>query len=324
MKHADARASALMRLLQFFIRRETVTRTMPSPDSALKDFFKNNETFAALFNGFFFDNETIIKAAELEPDDTAYAESLKIHNGKQKYKVEKVNKYRDNIRRTKLGYLVILGIEDQSKVHYSMPIRKMLYDALEYSSELSTIGNNQNKTEWTVDERLSGIKKDTKITPIVTVVFYTGEDPWDGPNSLHAMMNMDDKISPFVPDYPLYVIDIGHDEDLSFNNKTLDELRLVLHSIYSYTADTDTSIVDNSTLALAGILSGDANLYYTAVDSKGGEQPLCRALAERDEKLLAAERERTNALIAEKNQMLAEKDNEILKLKAELEKLKNK
>lgn len=309
---------------EFFIRRETVTRTMPSPDSALKDFFKNNETFAALFNGFFFDNETIIKAAELEPDDTAYAESIKIHNGKQKYKVEKVNKYRDNIRRTKLGYLVILGIEDQSKVHYSMPIRKMLYDALEYSSELSTIGNNQDKTEWTVDERLSGIKKDTKITPIVTVVFYTGEDSWDGPNSLHAMMNMDDKISPFVPDYPLYVIDIGHDEDLSFNNKALDELRLLLHSIYSYTADTDTSIVDNSTLALAGILSGDANLYYTAVDSKGGEQPLCRALAERDEKLLAAERERTNALIAEKDQMLADKDNEILKLKAELEKLKNK
>ena len=302
---------------EFFIRRETVTRTMPSPDSALKDFFKNNETFAALFNGFFFDNETIIKAAELEPDDTAYAESIKIHNGKQKYKVEKVNKYRDNIRRTKLGYLVILGIEDQSKVHYSMPIRKILYDALEYSSELSTIGNNQDKTEWTVDERLSGIKKDTKITPIVTVVFYTGEDPWDGPNSLHAMMNMDDKISPFVPDYPLYVIDIGHDEDLSFNNKALDELRLVLHSIYSYTADTDTSIVDNSTLALAGILSGDANLYYTAVDSKGGEQPLCRALAERDEKLLAAERERTNALIAEK-------DSEIASLKAELAALKAK
>ena len=51
---------------------------------------------------------------------------------------------------------------------------------------------------------------------------------------------------------------------------------------------------------------------------------MCRALAERDEKLLAAERERTNALIAEKDQMLADKDNEILKLKAELEKLKNK
>ena len=315
-----------------------MTHTMPSPDSALKDFFKDNETFAALFNGFFFANEHIIRADELERDDSAYAETLKIQNDKRKYKVEKINKYRDNIRRTKLGYLVILGIEDQSKVHYSMPVRKMLYDALGYSSELSAIGNNQDKTGWTIDERLSGVKKGTKVTPIVTAVFYTGEDPWDGPNSLHEMMYMDDKISPFVPDYPLHVIDIGHDEDLSFDNKALDELRLVLHSIYSYTADIDTSNVDNSTLALAGILSGDANLYYTAVNSKGGEQPLCRALAERDEKLLAAERERTNALIAEKDQMLAEKDElladkdkelelqkeELAKLKAELAKLKTR
>lgn len=131
------------------------------------------------------------------------------------------------------------------------------------------------------------------------------------------MMDMDDKISPFVPDYPLHVIDIGHDEDLSFDNKALDELRLVLHSIYSYTADIDSSIVDNSTLALAGILSGDANLYYTAVDSNGGEQPLCRALAERDERLLAAEREKTDALIAEK-------DSEIASLKAEIAALKAK
>ena len=96
----------------------------------------------------------------------------------------------------------------------------------------------------------------------------------------------------------------------------------MLHSIYSYTADIDTSIVDNSTLALAGILSGDENLYYTAVDLKGGEQQLCRALAERDEKLLAAERERTNALLAEKDKELELQKEELAKLKAELERLK--
>ena len=57
---------------------------------------------------------------------------------------------------------------------------------------------------------------------------------------------------------------------------------------------------------------------------------MCRALAERDEKLLAAERERTNALIAEKDQMLADKnkelelkEEELARLKAELAKLKN-
>lgn len=74
-----------------------MTHTMPSPDSALKDFFKDNETFAALFNGFFFSNEHIIKADELERDDSAYAGTIKIQNDKRRYKVEKINKYRDNI-----------------------------------------------------------------------------------------------------------------------------------------------------------------------------------------------------------------------------------
>lgn len=44
---------------------------------------------------------------------------------------------------------------------------------------------------------------------------------------------------------------------------------------------------------------------------------MCRALAERDERLLAAEREKTDALIAEK-------DSEIASLKAEIAALKAK
>ena len=264
-----------------------VPQKMPSPDSALKDFFRDNEVFASLFNGYFFDNEQVIKADGLEAEDTAYAETIKVNYGKQKFKIEKINKYRDNVRRTMLGYFVILGVEDQSKVHYSMPIRKMLYDSLGYSSELSVLEDTQDKVEWTVDERLSGIKKGTKVTPIVTVVFYTGEEPWDGPQSLHDMMDMDERIGVLVPDYPLYVIDIGHDKDLSFNNKMLDELKNILYSIYSDTADWNETVVDNSTIALAGILSGDPNLYYTAIESKEGKQQVCKVLAERDERIRA-------------------------------------
>ena len=54
-----------------------MSRSMPSPDSALKDFFKSDEIFAALFNGYFFKNETVIKAKELEPEDTAYGATIK-------------------------------------------------------------------------------------------------------------------------------------------------------------------------------------------------------------------------------------------------------
>ena len=31
-----------------------MSNIMPTPDTALKDFFRNNEIFAGLFNGYFF------------------------------------------------------------------------------------------------------------------------------------------------------------------------------------------------------------------------------------------------------------------------------
>ena len=189
---------------------------MPKPDEALKEFFQDDEVFASLFNDYFFHGEKVISPSELEPANTAYAVSVQQTGGKK----QKINKYRDIVRRTTIGTLVILGIEDQNKIHYAMPVRKMLYDVLGYAAELSQKEDHTNMAEWTLDERLSGIRKGTKATPIITVVFYTGEDPWDGPFSIHDMLDMDDRIRPFVPNYPSYVIDVGHDTKLSFSDST--------------------------------------------------------------------------------------------------------
>ncbi len=251
---------------------------MPKPDLALKEFFKDNDIYAAVFNGYFFNSETVINPDDLEPADTAYVESVKAG-----LKIDKINKYRDNVRKTSKGVLVILGIEDQEKIHYSMPIRKMLYDALGYSAEIAAKGSVQDKKSWTVDERLSNVSKGTKITPIITVVLYTGEDPWDGPRSLHDMMDIDEMIKPYVPDYPLYVIDLGHDDKLSFPNQHLEELKHILSAIYSDTADTDETEVEGSVMALAGILAGDSHLYKAAKGER--RQKMCRVLAKRDERI---------------------------------------
>ena len=148
---------------------------MPTPDAALKEFFKDNTIFASVFNGYFFNNDEVINPDELEQADTAYTESVNAE-----MKIDKINKYRDNVRKTSGGLFVILGIEDQNKIHYSMPVRKMLYDALGYSAEIASKGNAQDKRAWTVDERLSGVSKGTKVTPIITVVFYTGEEVCSG------------------------------------------------------------------------------------------------------------------------------------------------
>ena len=295
-----------------------MVKSMPRPDAALKNFFSDNEVFADVFNSFFFHNEKIVLPETLEPADTAYAASKRAGKGRKNYKIEKINKYRDNIRRASVGTLVILGLEDQNMVHYSMPVRKLLYDALGYGAELTALGDAQEPVEWTIDESLAKVKKGTKITPIITVVFYTGENKWDGPCSLHEMMEMDGRVEPFVPDYPLYVIDIGHDEELSFHSRALRELKEVLTSIYAGTAAANKTPVHASTLALAGVLTGSKKLYDAAAEWKGGQREVCRALDEMCENAIketkekyVAELKEMDAVIAEKNTAIAEKDTAI-------------
>ena len=60
---------------------------MPTPDAALKDFFKDNAIFASVFNGYFFNNDEVINPDELEQADTAYTESVNAE-----MKIDKINR----------------------------------------------------------------------------------------------------------------------------------------------------------------------------------------------------------------------------------------
>ena len=133
-------------------------------------------------------------------------------------------------------------------------------------------------------------------------------------------------MEPFVPDYPLYVIDIGHDEELSFNSRALRELKEVLSSIYAGTASANKTPVHASTLALAGVLTGSKKLYDAAADWKGGQQEVCRALDEMCENAIKETKEKYDAelktAIAEKDTAIAEKDAVITEKNAEIDRLK--
>ena len=96
---------------------------------------------------------------------------------------------------------------------------------------------------------------------VITIVFYTGEKVRDGPTSLYDMMEIDEQLKPFVPDYPLFVIDMGHDNTLSFPNESLESLRIALWDIYHSTGDHDQTEIGNNIMALAGILANDTELY---------------------------------------------------------------
>lgn len=73
---------------------------------------------------------------------------------------------------------MILGLENQSKIHYAMPLRHMIGDAFSYLEEYKELEakNKKYKNYKTKHEFLSKFQKTDRLHPIVTICIYYGED----------------------------------------------------------------------------------------------------------------------------------------------------
>ena len=116
----------------------------------------------------------------------------------------------------------MLGLELQSHIHYAMPVRTMLYDAIEYEAQVqrtASLRSRERKSrsceaeyinasrERESDEFLSGFRKDDKLIPVITLVLYLKPDKWDGPRSLSDMYApYDEAIKPYINDYSINLI----------------------------------------------------------------------------------------------------------------------
>lgn len=127
--------------------------------------------------------------------------------------VKAVEKIRDILRgccvKTAEGitYLIV-GIENQKDVHYAMVVRNMLYDALNYSSQVEATAKQHREDKDVTDaEYLSGFAKEDKLVPVVTITIYWNTGSWNGARSLHEMLDVNDKsILSYVSDYKLNLI----------------------------------------------------------------------------------------------------------------------
>ena len=129
-----------------------------------------------------------------------------------------MQKYRDILKSAvikqdeKMSY-VLLGIENQTDVHYAMPVRNAIYDALQYGRQVADIaaGHRRNKNDFSGKnngEYLSGFLKEDHIRPVITLVIHFGAEEWDGPLSLHEMMSTRDmELLSFVENYRIHLID---------------------------------------------------------------------------------------------------------------------
>ena len=104
---------------------------------------------------------------------------------------------------------MLIGVENQTDVHYAMPVRSMLYDAMNYGQQVNEAKrrHEKNKDIMSSAEFLSGFTKEDKLTPIIPITLYWGTDEWDVPTHLHEMFGeIDEKLLRFIPDYYINLV----------------------------------------------------------------------------------------------------------------------
>lgn len=201
-------------------------------DTVAKKYLSDADRFADLFNFYLYDGKQVIRPEQLREIDST---EIALPYGR-KGRARPIQKLRDVIKSvhamTDEHYTyLLLAIEEQSNVHYAMPTKNMLYDAIQYASQVEKKAKDhrRNKDKTGNDgEYLSGFYKTDRLVPIITLTVYLGADEWDAPRSLHEMLTVEDKsLLRFIPDYKLNLITPTEILDTDFE-KFSSELKQVL------------------------------------------------------------------------------------------------
>ena len=105
---------------------------MSNLDILSRDFWKDNKRFADLFNTVLYDGKQVILPEKLMEADSNLSGSIQTKKKEDVF----VERRADLIRKFAgdSEYAIFL-LENQSHIHYGMPLRVMMYDALGYREE---------------------------------------------------------------------------------------------------------------------------------------------------------------------------------------------
>ncbi len=209
---------------------------MGSVDISMKEFLKINEIFAQLFSVGLFHDKGKIHAEDLIELDSVENATVELRNGQ----TESIERLRDvtKLSREGFGLQIILAVEQQTEVHYYMPVRCMQYDALAYDKQCKAIAATarERKDKFSYAQ---GVPKGTKIMPVISLVFYIGMNEWDGPRELFDMFEIKDEnrewVKKYIHNYGMHLIDARHMkvEDIEYFEGDLRAFLLMLKDSYS-------------------------------------------------------------------------------------------
>ena len=138
-------------------------------DTVTTKYMRQNEIFADAFNYFVYGGEQVINPESLEELDTR---EIDVPYGGEKGAKQPVQKTRDVIKSViammdkRTAYL-LLAIENQSNIHYAMPVKNMVYDALQYAKQVeAAMASHKMSGDYKgvdSDEYLSGLDRKSVV-----------------------------------------------------------------------------------------------------------------------------------------------------------------
>ena len=211
-------------------------RNAQKADVILKDFWRQNERFADLFNAVIFRGKQVIKPEDLTERDTDMSGIIQFKDYRKT-----LERTRDVVKKMAYGVeFAVLGIESQQKIHYAMPLRTMLYDSLGYLKEYQEITRirKAERGKMTEDEFLSKMRKEDRLHPIISIVLYYSEKSWDGPTCLKDMIvEMPEEMERTFSDYKMNLVQIRESEQYTFHNEEVRAVFEISREIFNGNLD---------------------------------------------------------------------------------------
>ncbi len=261
---------------------------MGEKDAIAKSYMQDKTVFADAFNFLLYNGEQVIKPDQLNEADT---DELSLPYGDDG-KTVSIQRFRDVIKSATVmddgnAAYMILGIEDQTEMHFAMPVRNMLYDGIQYTKQVSKKAAEHkanNEKPESNGEFLSGFYKNDKLLPVITLTMYFGSDEWTAPRDLHSMLDADAKTLKFVDNYHLHLIAPAEIKENDFS-KFHSELKHVMKYI-KYSADKEkfkkavgeNKDFENISKATADIITAMTGYDIDITENEGGKVNMCEAI----------------------------------------------
>ena len=234
---------------------------MGEKDITEKTLASYNDVFADILNGLLFNGRPVI-----DPDDLSDASPYSMYKAdgqihEQERDVSKILKTASGV--TNEIRIAFLGFEHQTQYDKDMPLRVIGYDGAAYRAELSA------------KERY----------PVITIVLYFGNTHWESSRTLYEVVDVPEKLRPYVNDYKVNLFEIAFmsdDEIRRFHS----DFRIIADFIAHKRADPDYVSTDRTefvhtdeVLKLMSLLTDDDRYELTLNSEEGGKpKNMCEML----------------------------------------------